>query len=379
MTITGIVVEYNPLHLGHMHHIEKAKQQTHADLLIAVMSSSVVQRGEFAVANKFIRTNWALKAGIDMVVELPGFFTLQNANIFANTAVQILNHLGVTDIVFGSEHGEITPLKTSAEIMRTNAYDEKIQHYLHQGFSYPSSADQALSDMTGNTIHKNPNDILGIQYINAVYDINASIKLHAIKRIQSEYYGAFDNNKTIQSATALRNRLFRQKSIEGFVPAFVLDTKFTPLNTADAFPFIQYRLLTHNKDTLKHVFSFDEGLEGLFLKHKDKHSLSEMIDALSTRRYTHAKLKRSLMHMLINTQKTSIQDFNVPYVRVLGMNTRAQEHLNKIKKTIHVPLITKLKRERDPLLDIELTITRLRDFLSGENTLKKEFEPVTIL
>ena len=42
---TGIIVEYNPLHPGHIYHMEQTRKQTGADYLIAAMSGSFVQRG----------------------------------------------------------------------------------------------------------------------------------------------------------------------------------------------------------------------------------------------------------------------------------------------------------------------------------------------
>ena len=36
----GIIVEYNPLHNGHVYHFNKIKEQANADLVIAVCSSS---------------------------------------------------------------------------------------------------------------------------------------------------------------------------------------------------------------------------------------------------------------------------------------------------------------------------------------------------
>ena len=70
---TGIIVEYNPLHPGHIYHMEQARKQTGADYLIAVMSGSFVQRGAPALLDKYTRTRMALLAGADVVIELPGF------------------------------------------------------------------------------------------------------------------------------------------------------------------------------------------------------------------------------------------------------------------------------------------------------------------
>ncbi|MBC1476063.1 nucleotidyltransferase, partial [Listeria grandensis] len=43
MKATGIVVEYNPFHNGHQLHLNKARELTKADVVIAVMSGSIVQ------------------------------------------------------------------------------------------------------------------------------------------------------------------------------------------------------------------------------------------------------------------------------------------------------------------------------------------------
>ena len=55
MRITGIAAEYNPLHNGHIYHIEKARELTEADGIVAVMSGSFTQRGEPAVMDKWTR------------------------------------------------------------------------------------------------------------------------------------------------------------------------------------------------------------------------------------------------------------------------------------------------------------------------------------
>ena len=71
MKICGIVTEYNPFHNGHLYHIKKAKEISKCDILIAVMSGNFVQRGEPAIADKWLRTKYALENGVDIVIELP--------------------------------------------------------------------------------------------------------------------------------------------------------------------------------------------------------------------------------------------------------------------------------------------------------------------
>ena len=60
MKVAGIIAEYNPFHKGHQYHIEETRKQTGADYVIAVMSGDYVQRGEPAIADKYMRTRMAL-------------------------------------------------------------------------------------------------------------------------------------------------------------------------------------------------------------------------------------------------------------------------------------------------------------------------------
>ena len=71
MKIVGVIAEYNPFHKGHLYHIGKAKKQTGADAVIAIMSGDFVQRGAPALLPKHLRAAMALEAGVSLVLELP--------------------------------------------------------------------------------------------------------------------------------------------------------------------------------------------------------------------------------------------------------------------------------------------------------------------
>lgn len=100
MRATGIIVEYNPLHNGHLYHLQEARKQTNADIIIAIMSGSFVQRGEPAIVSKELRTKWALEAGCDLVFELPVRFAVQQADIFASAAIELLKDLKTNALFF---------------------------------------------------------------------------------------------------------------------------------------------------------------------------------------------------------------------------------------------------------------------------------------
>ena len=76
MKACGIVAEYNPLHNGHVYHMEQARLLTGADALVVAISGDYVQRGEPAIIDKWTRTEHALKNGADLVIEIPTLFCL---------------------------------------------------------------------------------------------------------------------------------------------------------------------------------------------------------------------------------------------------------------------------------------------------------------
>ena len=73
MHAVGLVTEYNPFHNGHRYHLSQARELTHAEVVVAVMSGNFTQRGEPTLLDKWQRAQAALTNGVDLVVELPIF------------------------------------------------------------------------------------------------------------------------------------------------------------------------------------------------------------------------------------------------------------------------------------------------------------------
>ena len=86
----GVIAEYNPFHNGHMYHLKKIKEMFPNEEIVAVISSSFTQRGEPSIINKWDKTDICLKAGIDLVIELPYVFSTESADYFSYGALTIL-------------------------------------------------------------------------------------------------------------------------------------------------------------------------------------------------------------------------------------------------------------------------------------------------
>ena len=119
MTAVGLITEYNPFHNGHLHHLQESRRESGAEVAVAVMSGHFLQRGEPALVDKWVRAEMALRAGVDVVVEIPFPFACNSAPWFARGAVQLLDAFGgaVTSLCFGSETGEIGALQRCSDLL----------------------------------------------------------------------------------------------------------------------------------------------------------------------------------------------------------------------------------------------------------------------
>lgn len=376
MKTVGIITEYNPLHNGHLHHINETKRLSNADRLICVMSGNFTQRGEPAILDKFTRTKWALKNGVDLVIELPFVFTVQNADIFASTSVSILNHLGVDEIYFGSETGNITELEELGNILATESYNILIKQYLKEGNSYPTSSGLAMKQLLPNNSFDLPNNILGIQYILAGKKLESSIKFQTIKRIKANYFDDEIQASPIQSATIIRKLVKKGIDISQYVPRDVLESLTTRklITYEDFLPSFKYIFKSSTSEDLKQIFNINEGIENRLLKILEYPSVKSFIDQAVTKRYTNSKIKRTLAHILCNTKKKDITSFDIPYIRILGMNDIGRKHLNEIKHDLTIPLISKVKEGIHPYLDIEIRTSKVYSLVSDKDIYKQEFK-----
>ncbi len=381
MKVAGIIVEYNPLHNGHLHHILETKKISGCDYLIAVMSGNFTQRGEPAMIDKFSRTKMALLNHVDLVIELPFVFSVQSADIFAYTSVAILNHLKVDEIYFGSESGNIDELFYLSDVLDSEEYNKLVLKYSKEGNSYPTSSDLAVKDLTNSTIYNLPNNILGIHYISAVKKLKSNIKVCTIKRTDTNYYDEYTLGKDIQSASAIRKMLMDNKEINNFVPNNVddllQDRKIIDFEMF--YEYLKYKIFSATKEDLKAIFNISEGFENRIKKVSSFTSIKDLINQLLTRRYTNSKIKRSLIHILCNTEKSVVTSFEVPYIRILGMNNKGQNYLNTIKKDLKIPLISKISESKHPYLEMELKTSKIYSMVSDIDVFKKELMPPIFL
>ncbi|MBQ1506442.1 MAG: nucleotidyltransferase family protein [Erysipelotrichales bacterium] len=342
MKITGIIVEYNPFHNGHIYHLQKARELTDADVLVAVMSGNWTQRGEPAVLSKWKRAKCACENGVDLVIELPFIYATQNADRFAYGAVRMLQNAGVDSIVFGSECGNLESLKEIAEI----PFDtDRFRENMDAGYSYPKSYDIF-------TTQYGPNDILGISYLKQI--TNTDIQPYIIERTVP-YFG--DEIGEISSGQGIRNALLTGKDVRiatpmagmiGYIPSW-----------KDYYPYIRTLLLTMNPEELERRHMVSEGIENHLIKLAKKHpDYESFLNEAVTRRYTESRIRRILTKILTQTTKEAVENLpDMNYIRVLAYNDAGQEYLKVLRKKENLTVANKFIQVPKAYRDLEYKAT----------------------
>ena len=337
--VVGLVVEYNPFHNGHLHHIQEIDKLFEDNIKIAVMSGDFVQRGEPSLLNKFEKTKVALSHGIDIVIELPAFYSCQSAEIFARGSVNILDKLSCSHIVFGSESNDLDKLKRIATISLTKEFELSLKEFLAEGFSYPTAFSKALFDEKLGS-----NDILALEYLTAIKVLNSKIIPHSIKREKVGYYD--DEKENFASASYIRKKILSLDKdkinlsfAKDLVPKFSFDTLeknfFYLISLENFYDLIRYEILK-NKEDLKNIQDMEVGLENRLYESALKNlDFNSFFNEILSKRLTISRLQRILLHILLGLTKdvTNNTKFSIPFVKILGFSKKGQEYLNFLKKT----------------------------------------------
>ena len=387
MKVVGLIAEYNPFHNGHAYHIRKAKAVTGASYCIVVMSGNYVQRGTPAVISKYARTQMALEAGADLVLELPVTFSSASAELFAKAAVSLLNHTGIVDyLCFGSECGEIEPLEQIAHIFLEEPplFREELLKNLKEGNPYPKARNDALieyllkSDLTSSAVESiykatsllsSPNNILGIEYLKALISSNSTIRPFTISRMANHYH-SMNLDMPFCSATAIRTSLEESTDlnlIRNQVPDGCLRIlnesygKICPITSNDFSSILNDRLLTETDYSVYEGFS-DELAARLQNLMPDFMDFESWIDALKTKSYTRTRICRSLLHLILDIRHEDMEKYmeydGCLYARILGFNSQSADLLTKMKQHCDVPMIVKMADAQNQLSPIGQTMLK---------------------
>lgn len=368
MNVVGIITEHNPFHNGHLYHVEKARVQCDAELVVSVMSGHFLQRGEPALFNKWARAKMAVLGGVDLVIELPTAFSVRSASSFALGAVSILNSMGVvTHLCFGTESGDVDSLWPAARLLFNEPalFKALLRQLIDTGMSYPAARAGAITRYLADTssvgispeIYAAPNNILGIEYLKSLLRVKSDIRPTTIKRFAAGYHDMnIDSNVMIASATSIREELQDKGELTGAVGTVVPEASLAvmkqeilagrgPIFMNDYAKMLFYLLRSLPPEQIAEMYDVSEGLENRIMEiSRSADSVQDLLSKLKTKRYTRTRLQRILSYILLGYTKSLAESFDLAgprYIRVLGLSSAGRSLLKKVKKEADIPVITR--------------------------------------
>lgn len=377
MTVVGLVTEYNPFHNGHIYHIEQAKQLTGAETVVAVMSGNFVQRGIPAIFDKWTRARFALENGVDVVYELPLSFAVQPGHIFARGAVQILADAGVDAIVFGAEHVDWDFLALAKVAQQKLKHAAAFKDYSQ---TYATAVNTVLQAELGLSL-TDPNDILGLSYASALLDLGLAdqVQLQPIQRVAAQYHDVVATDDHIASATTIRALAQTQQFAElaKYAPTQVVAAlEGGPTVKAwDAWlPLLRYKVQMTPVHALEKIYQLNDGLAFRLHTVVDRlpknASMTELMAQYKTKRYTQARLQRSLLYTLLNITDDEMQiAMQQPYLRVLGSTGRGRQFIKQHRKQVDLPVINRTDETAIAgIQKLDYRAGRLYELMTNSNT-----------
>ena len=388
MKAVGITAEYNPLHNGHVYHMDKARELSGCDAVVVAMSGDFVQRGAPAVMDKWTRAEHALRSGADLVIEIPALYCLGNAGQYASAGVKLLESAGVSCISFGSESGDAKALAGAARFIKDHRSEMNalIAGYSKEGLSYPAARAKAFEELGGSSeglaVLSNPNDILAAEYIMAmdkavpvpVRREGAGYKDTSGDGHRSGSSDTAEAGHRFMSATGIRDLLgaggyisgsrIREKIAE-YMPECVMCDVPSAEEISEMeqrlFDLVRYAVMTTPAEVIDDCPSGGEGLGNLLKAEAGKAAdLEDLILRTKSKRYTYTRISRLCMQVLLGISRAEFSAAEGPgYIRVLGFNDTGRMLLSGLRKDSRstdgheqenqepvIPVITNINKEK---------------------------------
>ena len=349
MTVAGIIAEYNPFRNGHAY-LFRELRRAGAEGIAVVISGDFVQRGEAAAISKWARAEQALKCGADLVLELPLPWAVSGAEKFASGGVFLLTALGAQMIGFGSECGEISLLKEAESAISSPLLHNTMKNCLAEGMTFAAARQKAVEELFGKKTAKilsGPNNILGIEYLKAMDRFHSSLVPFTAARAGTSHENTEPSGE-FASSSAIRRMLKSGEDISAYLPApacNILQNELSegrgPASLLLAERAVLSKLRSMSLSDYRGLPDLSEGLENrLYAASREACSLKELYDAVKTKRYPLARIRRLVLSAFLGIN-ASLGAGNPPYLRVLGIGPNGAGILRQAKSGNSLPILSK--------------------------------------
>lgn len=368
MKTAAIICEYNPFHNGHKYQIDTARQITDCDCVVGLMSGNYVQRGDFAIFPKSIRSQMAIAGGMDLTIENPSYCVLRSAEGYAHSAVYTLDALGCVDyLVFGAECDNIDKLYKIADFLvcETREFKNILRKKTSEGIPFATARAYAVRELLGNEadyIIGQPNNLLAIEYIKAIIRLNSNIKpvlvcRKGVNHSDTEARGEF------ASATCIRDYIAKEMDISDYIPDCcrkMYNEKFFNYGASDSA--VLSALCLRDVSYFKRISGISEGLENKIKREVfNCTEIDALTECVKSKRYAYTRIRRAVMCAYLGIEKEEAE-LLPQYIKILEFNDTGRQLLNTAKKTAKITLA----KNAAPLLKNKTAITQWKKELERD-------------
>ena len=342
----AVICEYNPFHEGHALLISRARELYPNCTVISIMSGNTVQRGDFALYDRYTRARAATACGSDLTLELPYPFSASSSKQFARAGVRIAMEAGADVLIFGTLADNTDSLFHAANIMKTEEFDRKLGKL---ATAHPSEAFIKLRatlyrDLAGEELPTDGNSSLGIEYIMAAEEFSSRLQakpLHCHPIIRTGDVSATRCRSAIREFGEIPSdipleakRIFFSSPIGGGLEALGEQLLF-------------FLRITAFYENYKHGDNDSNGIRRAIIN-----AATSAVDfpqfnaSLPTTTYTRARLRRELMDMLLLPDipdTDALKNQKPQYTVLLDANEKGLSVLRQMKRYSSLPVITKPK------------------------------------
>lgn len=332
MRITAVICEYNPFHSGHLLQFETIRRQLGEETaIVALMSGSVVQRGEPAVFPKYPRAEAAVRCGADLVLELPAPWSCAGAEGFAFGALSLLKRLGLADtLCFGSECGSLERLSAAADNIGSEAYLAALRK-ADPAESHQRYADLVYRRLFGEGFPVSPNDILAVEYLAALKRLGGGPSPFTYRREPG--YTASGTRAALLAGEPTGDRIPKAAAqvFDGLSPTDGALWSAAALHLIRSTP----------REALERFAGMNGGVAGCLKNRADEAStLSGLIGLCTGRKYAAARLRRACLAALLGIPAEAWRAQPL-FTSLLAAGPVGRELLAGLRKHTGLPVLTR--------------------------------------
>ena len=264
-------------------------------------------------------------------------------------AVSLLAAVGCTHLSFGSESGDVEALKTLARDILAPDTQCETTALLQRSpeLSYAMARERVLTEKLGEcgTLLAQPNNILAVEYLKAIYKNAYPITPITVKRIGSGHDKAGEQGP--KSASELRGLMETGADISEYIPEAALSVyrREREAGRGRDKAVLETALLSRLRMLDRAVYeSLPDGGDGagarLWKAAREESTLEDIAQAARTKRYPLARMRRMLLGAALGVSAEYTKTLP-PYARVLAADAAGCAYLREIDGKSAVPVLTK--------------------------------------